>query len=66
MGINNMRASQARLSANNFADDAEKYFEQDYDIEVQYHSLLNGIYSFFHCTTWNLMLQIGLTGKWDQ
>lgn len=46
-----MRASQARLSANNFADNAEKYFEQDYNLEVQYHSLLNRKYSSLGCTT---------------
>ncbi|KAF8064309.1 hypothetical protein FPV67DRAFT_1672029 [Lyophyllum atratum] len=41
-GMNNMRASQARLSANALADQAEKFFEQDFDIETQYHQLLDG------------------------
>ncbi|KAF5375395.1 hypothetical protein D9615_007918 [Tricholomella constricta] len=41
-GMNNMRASQARLSTNALADQAEKYFEQDFDLEDQYHSLLDG------------------------
>lgn len=41
-GINNLRASQARISANNFADEVEDLFEQDFDLETQYHQLLNG------------------------
>ncbi|GLB44507.1 putative glycosyl hydrolase family 115 [Lyophyllum shimeji] len=41
-GMNNMRASQARLSANALADQAEKFFEQDFDIETEYHQLLDG------------------------
>ncbi|KAI0826133.1 hypothetical protein BC629DRAFT_1276143 [Irpex lacteus] len=41
-GINNLRASQARLSANNFANQTEALFDQDYDLEVEYHQLLNG------------------------
>ncbi|CAL1698338.1 unnamed protein product [Somion occarium] len=41
-GINNLRASQARLSTNDFADQVEQLFDQDYDLEVQYHQLLDG------------------------
>lgn len=41
-GINNMRAFQARLSANDYADQVEQLFEQDYDLEQEYHSILNG------------------------
>ncbi len=41
-GINNMRASQARLSTNDYADQVETLFEQDYDLEQQYHQLLDG------------------------
>ncbi|RPD63354.1 hypothetical protein L227DRAFT_386788 [Lentinus tigrinus ALCF2SS1-6] len=41
-GINNLRASQARLSANDFMDEVEQLFDQDYAIEVDYHSILNG------------------------
>ena len=41
-GINNLRASQARLSANDFMEQVEKLFDQDYAIEVDYHSILNG------------------------
>ncbi|RDB17758.1 hypothetical protein Hypma_001072 [Hypsizygus marmoreus] len=41
-GINNMRASQARISANDMADQAQKFFERDFDLETQYHELLNG------------------------
>ncbi|OBZ74369.1 hypothetical protein A0H81_05491 [Grifola frondosa] len=41
-GINNLRASQARLSANNYATQVEDLFLQDYDLEVDYHTLLNG------------------------
>ena len=43
-GINNMRGSQARLSTNDYADQVESLFAQDYDLEVQYHQLLNGMY----------------------
>ena len=41
-GINNMRASQARLSTNNFADQVEDLFTQDFDLETEYHTILNG------------------------
>ena len=41
-GMNNLRASQARLSTNNLADEVEQLFAQDFDIETQYHQLLNG------------------------
>ncbi|KAF4586297.1 hypothetical protein EYR38_010572 [Pleurotus pulmonarius] len=41
-GQNNMRASQARLSTNSLADQVEDLFMQDYDLETQYHSLLDG------------------------
>ncbi|KAF5381526.1 hypothetical protein D9757_008168 [Collybiopsis confluens] len=37
-GQNNLHASQARLSANNLADQVEALFEHDYDLEVAYHS----------------------------
>ncbi|KAJ7866061.1 hypothetical protein B0H14DRAFT_2347693 [Mycena olivaceomarginata] len=41
-GKNNLRASQARLSANTLADQVETLFEHDFDLEAQYHSLLDG------------------------
>ena len=41
-GLNNLRASQARLSTNNLADQVEDLFQQDYDLEVEYHSILDG------------------------
>ena len=41
-GINQLRVSQARLSANQFADQVMQLFEQDYDIELEYHSILDG------------------------
>ncbi|KAJ2928398.1 hypothetical protein H1R20_g8706, partial [Candolleomyces eurysporus] len=41
-GLNRMRATQARLSANSLADTVEHLFNVDYDIEEQYNSLLNG------------------------
>ncbi|TBU59951.1 hypothetical protein BD310DRAFT_1038213 [Dichomitus squalens] len=41
-GINNLRASQARLSANNYMTQVESLFDQDYAIEVDYHTILNG------------------------
>lgn len=42
-GINNLRASQARLSANDYFDEVQKFFEDDYALEVDYHSILNGM-----------------------
>ncbi|KAG6899847.1 hypothetical protein C0993_006270 [Termitomyces sp. T159_Od127] len=39
---NNIRASQARLSANGLADNVETFFEEDYNIEQQYHTILDG------------------------
>ncbi|KAJ8073009.1 hypothetical protein PM082_019877 [Marasmius tenuissimus] len=41
-GLNNLRASQARLSANALADQVEELFEKDFDLETQYHSILDG------------------------
>lgn len=41
-GINNLRASQARVSANDYADMVGTLFEQDYDLELEYHSILDG------------------------
>ncbi|KAF9481597.1 hypothetical protein BDN70DRAFT_517933 [Pholiota conissans] len=41
-GQNNLRASQARLSANQLADTVEELFEKDFDFEQQYHTMLNG------------------------
>jgi len=41
-GQNNLRVTQARLSANGLADEVETLFENDFDLETQYHSLLNG------------------------
>ncbi|KAL0952642.1 hypothetical protein HGRIS_006887 [Hohenbuehelia grisea] len=41
-GINNLRASQARISTNNFADQVVSLFSQDFDLETQYHTLLDG------------------------
>ncbi|KAG6830103.1 hypothetical protein H0H87_009267 [Tephrocybe sp. NHM501043] len=42
VGLNNLRASQARLSTNILADQAVEYFEGDFDLETQYHQLLDG------------------------
>lgn len=41
-GINNLRASQARLSANDFKTQVEELFEADFALEQEYHSILNG------------------------
>ena len=62
-GINNLRASQARLSANNYANLTEALFDQDYDLELQYHHLLNGI---FHLLMLDFCSYIFMrSGKWD-
>ena len=41
-GLNNLRASQACLIANNYKTEVENLFDQDYDLEVEYHSILDG------------------------
>ena len=41
-GINNLRASQGRISANDYLTQVENLFDQDYAIEVDYHTILNG------------------------
>ncbi|KAI0056837.1 hypothetical protein BV25DRAFT_1831820 [Artomyces pyxidatus] len=41
-GNNNMRTYQARLSANDLAEQVQALFEQDYDLEHEYHTLLDG------------------------
>ncbi|QRV78071.1 glycoside hydrolase family 115 protein [Ceratobasidium sp. AG-Ba] len=47
VGRNNLYASQARLSTNLLADQAVQIFNSDYDLEAQYHSLLNGKWDHF-------------------
>lgn len=42
-GMNSLRTVQARLSANNYADDVESLFDMDYDLEHEYHTILNGM-----------------------
>ncbi|KAK0237297.1 hypothetical protein EDD85DRAFT_908116 [Armillaria nabsnona] len=41
-GLNNLRASQARLSTNNLADQVQDFFDFDYELETEYHTLLDG------------------------
>ncbi|TCD67740.1 hypothetical protein EIP91_011982 [Steccherinum ochraceum] len=41
-GINALRAEEARLSANEYDDQVTQLFEQDYEWEHEYHSILNG------------------------
>lgn len=41
-GLSNLRASQARLSANVYADQTVELFEHDFDFETEYHSMLSG------------------------
>lgn len=41
-GMNNLRASQARLSANDLANEVESLFMQDAQLEAEYHGLLDG------------------------
>lgn len=41
-GLNNLRASQAMISANTLADQVQELFETDYDLENEYHSILGG------------------------
>ncbi|KAG9082956.1 hypothetical protein FRC07_014053, partial [Ceratobasidium sp. 392] len=47
VGRNNWYASQARLSTNALADQAVQLFDSDYDLEAQYHGLLNGKWDHF-------------------
>ncbi|KAG9094994.1 hypothetical protein FS749_011331 [Ceratobasidium sp. UAMH 11750] len=47
VGRNNLYASQARLSTNVLADQAAQLFDSDYELEAQYHSLLNGKWDHF-------------------
>ncbi|KAK0237300.1 hypothetical protein EDD85DRAFT_837135 [Armillaria nabsnona] len=42
-GLNNLRASQARLSTNNLADQVQDFFDFDYELETEYHTLLDDI-----------------------
>ncbi|KAJ7593713.1 hypothetical protein C8J56DRAFT_419922 [Mycena floridula] len=41
-GMNNVRASQARVSANALADQVVQLFEKDFDIQTDYHTILDG------------------------
>ena len=40
--MNQLRVSQARLSANGLADEVSDLFEKDFDIETEYHPFLDG------------------------
>jgi hypothetical protein len=40
--MNNLRAQQARLSTNDLADEVQSLFESDYDLEYEYHTMLDG------------------------
>ncbi|KAK0189365.1 glycoside hydrolase family 115 protein, partial [Armillaria mellea] len=42
-GLNNLHASQARLSTNNLADQVQEFFDIDYELETEYHTLLDDI-----------------------
>ena len=44
-GINNLRASQARISANDYMAQVEQLFDQDYALELDYHGLLEGAFA---------------------
>lgn len=43
-GMNNLAASQARVSANDWGNQVENLFEQDYAIEQSYNHILDGEY----------------------
>ncbi|CDO68743.1 Glycoside Hydrolase Family 115 protein [Trametes cinnabarina] len=44
-GTNNLRATQGRNSANDYASQVEQLFEQDYELELAYHGMLDGLAS---------------------
>lgn len=65
-GINNLRASQARLSTNNYADQVEQLFSQDFDLETQYHTILDG--TLIHASVYHLdtdIIQSRQVGPYD-
>ncbi|KAF8889126.1 hypothetical protein BD779DRAFT_1672064 [Infundibulicybe gibba] len=41
-GLNNLRASQARISANDLGNQVSQLFDEDFDLETQYHTMLDG------------------------
>ena len=43
-GLNNLRASQAALIANTYKSEVERLFREDYSHEIDYHTLLDGMY----------------------
>ena len=54
-----------QLSTNQLADTVEELFENDYNIEQQYHTLLNGELNFFSYNFLYLLNDFSI-GKWDQ
>ncbi|KIY44327.1 hypothetical protein FISHEDRAFT_51503 [Fistulina hepatica ATCC 64428] len=44
-GQNNLRAEQACASANDLANAVERFFDYDFDLETEYHTILNGEFS---------------------
>ena len=55
----------AQLSTNQLADTVEYLFENDYNIEQQYHTLLNGEIKFSAMIA-SVPIERFLVGKWDQ
>ncbi|KAG2005716.1 hypothetical protein CC2G_002098 [Coprinopsis cinerea AmutBmut pab1-1] len=51
VGLNNLRASQASQSANTYAAIAERLFDRDWEIETEYHKLLDGKWNHFMSQT---------------
>jgi hypothetical protein len=60
-----LRASQARQSVNNLADQVQQEFEKDYEIETEYHSILDGeCPSSTHEPSLTDLAQASGTSKW--
>ncbi|TFK29114.1 hypothetical protein FA15DRAFT_583018 [Coprinopsis marcescibilis] len=50
-GLNNLRASQASQAANAYLERVNNFFDQDWEIEQQYHRLLDGKWNHFMSQT---------------
>ena len=45
--LNNLRALQYSVAANMYKTQTESLFATDFDLENDYHTMLNGTYSWF-------------------
>ncbi|KZP03079.1 glycoside hydrolase family 115 protein [Athelia psychrophila] len=65
-GLNNLRASQARLSTNALADEVESLFAEDWELENTYHTILDGCPSKGSISPTNTEIRVEASVDWSK